>query len=340
MREEKQPGAWLLEVLQQGGVDIPQLETLLPGETHQALTSPESLTPDQVNRILLRCADLSGDANFGLRMVELVNEKHLGPYGFLLLNAPTVGDTLRIAARYYRMFYRGGALTFTEKDRKATLVYRVLTPPTVSARHDNEWTLAFFVELIRKKSAHHNWLPRRTNFTHRGPEDLAEHHRYFGDDCFFDQARDEIEFSSDILNARDRNTDGDLLRVLTEYADSLLTKVLEDDDFEAHARMLILQNLEHGPSSASTVADAMNMSLSTLKRRLRKHNLRFRELRDNIVRDVAQQALAHSSVPIGNIALRVGYSETSAFDRAFSRLCGITPSKFRERASTGRGVGD
>jgi hypothetical protein len=57
-----------------------------------ALRTPELTTPDVVNAILLECASLSGDANFGLRMVELADTEDLGIYGYLLMNAPTVGE--------------------------------------------------------------------------------------------------------------------------------------------------------------------------------------------------------------------------------------------------------
>jgi AraC-like DNA-binding protein len=333
MDAKNQPGAWLLNAFEQGGVDIEELTKHLPDEIDQALTGTDSLSPDQVNRILLTCAELSGDANFGLRMVELVDPEHFGPYGYLLLNAPTLGDALKIADHYYRMFYRGSELRFGSRGQKVTLEYRVLSSSTLSSRHDNEWTLAFFVNLIREKSGLEDWTPHRTTMTHRAPRDLAEHHRIFGKYCRFDQPVNSIEFSSEILSCKTVGADTNLLRVLSKYADTLLTNALEKENFESRVRMLILQKLESGQCSASALAEEMNMSLSTLKRRLKEQDLSFRQLRDHIVRTVAQQALMESSAPIGEIALRVGYSELSAFDRAFSRLCGVTPSAFRKRAS-------
>jgi AraC-like DNA-binding protein len=47
------------------------------------------------------------------------------------------------------------------------------------------------------------------------------------------------------------------------------------------------------------------------------------------VEDIAKSALGQTKVPISEIALRVGYSELSAFDRAFMRLTGMTPLEYR-----------
>ena len=88
---KEQPGAWLLKAFARGGVDTRQLFQRLPGPMDLALRTPEMVTPDMVNAILLECASLSGDSNFGLRMVELTDTADLGIYGYLLMNAPAAG---------------------------------------------------------------------------------------------------------------------------------------------------------------------------------------------------------------------------------------------------------
>jgi hypothetical protein len=58
MDGKDQPGAWLLNAFEPGGVDIGEPTDRLREEIDQALTAPDSLSPDQVNRILLTCAEL------------------------------------------------------------------------------------------------------------------------------------------------------------------------------------------------------------------------------------------------------------------------------------------
>jgi hypothetical protein len=82
--DNRQPGAWLLESVARGGVDVEELTERLPEEIHRMTSSPETLEPEVVNTILLECALPSGDSNFGLRMIELVQTSDLGVYGDLL----------------------------------------------------------------------------------------------------------------------------------------------------------------------------------------------------------------------------------------------------------------
>jgi AraC-like DNA-binding protein len=295
-----------------------------------ALRTPELVTPDMVNAILLECASLSGDSNFGLRMAELADLSDLGIYGYLLMNARTVGEALELACRYYPTFYLGAALDLSVAGATARLTYRVKAPATVLERHDNEWTLAVLVRLIRR-GASANWTPETATFTHPAPRDRRELRQVFGPNLRFRQAANNMEFSADVLRYRIGDTDPGLLRVLTQQADKLLAGIHDEDALLQHVRLLILEGLDQRRSDEASTASKLGVSVSTLKRRLKQAGCTYRQLRDGVVEDIAKSALSHTRVPISEIALRVGYSELSAFDRAFVRLTGMTPLEYRAR---------
>jgi len=93
-----------------------------------------------------------------------------------------------------------------------------------------------------------------------------------------------------------------------------------------------MEGLEHDEAKAEVVAKKLNMSLSSFKRRMREEKLEFRELRDGIVKDLSQRALAETRLPLSDIALKMGYSELSAFTRAFTRLSDMSPLAYRRSA--------
>jgi len=328
MADRDQPGAWLLKAFAMGGVDVQELFRRLPKQMDQAARAPETLTPDVVNAILLECALLSADDNFGLRMVELAGPSDLGIYGYLLMNAPTVGEALEIACRYYPTFYRGATLRLSVGRGVVRLTYRTKARSALSARHDNEWSLGFFVHVIRRGTSA-DWTPASASFTHPAPEDVSEQIQLFGANLHFGQATNCIEFPADVLGCRVNQTDPNLLRVLIQHADGLLDRMQNEERLADQVRLLILEHLDRGPGDATAVARKLRISVSTLKRRLKEDGVSYRELRDRVVRDLAQSALRETQVPISEIALRVGYSELSAFDRAFSRLAGMTPRQYR-----------
>jgi AraC-like DNA-binding protein len=120
------------------------------------------------------------------------------------------------------------------------------------------------------------------------------------------------------------------LRVFMAHADELLEAVVADRSFEARVRLVILDNLIPNGAGASHIARQLCMSVSTLKRRLKEHNFNYRSLRERTIIDLACKALSSTDSSISNIALKLGYSELSAFDRAFSKATGLAPRAYRQ----------
>jgi len=90
MKLDKLPGAWVLEAFQRGGVDIDKLNQRLPDELNTLLYRMDIITPDSVNKLLLSCAELTGEQDFGLKMNENIDITMYGLFGYLLLNSSTV----------------------------------------------------------------------------------------------------------------------------------------------------------------------------------------------------------------------------------------------------------
>jgi AraC-like DNA-binding protein len=81
------------------------------------------------------------------------------------------------------------------------------------------------------------------------------------------------------------------------------------------------------------MADHLKLSARTLSRRLRAENTSFRELRHKALCQKAEQVLKTSSIPISELAVQLGYSDTTHFVRAFSQWTGLTPSQYRQQSS-------
>jgi len=175
------------------------------------------------------------------------------------------------------------------------------------------------------------WHPTLVRFANAPPADTSELRRLFGDHILFDQSETSFEFEAELLELRISEADPRLLSILTAHADELLRAVVDSRSFEAEVRLQILELMRLGLPTAESVAHLHSMSLSAFKRRLEREGVSFRELRDTVVREVAQRLLRNTDIGIGAIALQVGYSEHSAFNRAFARLCGMTPTQYRRR---------
>lgn len=81
------------------------------------------------------------------------------------------------------------------------------------------------------------------------------------------------------------------------------------------------------------VAGRLAVSPATLRRRLQQEGTSFQQLKDHVRRDAAIAGLAESGEPIAELAARLGFSEDTAFHRAFRRWTGTTPGAYRIRGS-------
>jgi hypothetical protein len=101
IRRNSQPGIWLIDAFRGMGVDGNVLLRALPNETARLLKNPESIRADDLNRILLACEEQTNDPHFGLHLIESIELSAMGLYGYLLLNASTIGEFLSLAEHYY-----------------------------------------------------------------------------------------------------------------------------------------------------------------------------------------------------------------------------------------------
>lgn len=136
------------------------------------------------------------------------------------------------------------------------------------------------------------------------------------------------------------------LRLPLPQANALTLSLLEAQCEQMEARLL------RAPSTATRVrqllhrlgldagleaiAAELHMTSRTLRRRLQAEDQRFADILEDMRRLQAERLLLNTRLPVSEIALAVGYSESAAFVNAFRRWTGLTPARFRQQAGGGR----
>jgi len=92
---------------------------------------------------------------------------------------------------------------------------------------------------------------------------------------------------------------------------------------------LIQVQLERGRVGVETVAEQLHMSRYTLHKKLRQEGVTFAHLLEQVRREQALAYMRDKSKPLVEIAEQLGFSELSAFSRAFKRWMGTSPAQYR-----------
>jgi len=104
-----------------------------------------------------------------------------------------------------------------------------------------------------------------------------------------------------------------------------------DDDFGNRVKSLIVDTLSLGIPTQKYVAESINLSTRTLKRKLAQKGTSYAELLEQTQCELAVQYLSNLSRSIGEISNLIGYSEPSNFTRSFKKWTKLTPKEYRQR---------
>lgn len=153
---------------------------------------------------------------------------------------------------------------------------------------------------------------------------------YYDAPILFDQLRTELRFDTKLLDLPIIPDGVRLRRFLASIPSVLLVRYRDEASFSERVRGLLKRSLTR-PLSLEDVAEKLNVSPPTLRRRLHEeNNFGFQELKDRVRQDVATHLLKKSRLSLEEIGFAVGFSEISTFHRAFRRWTGQAPGEFRQ----------
>jgi len=182
------------------------------------------------------------------------------------------------------------------------------------------WALGGHVELVSVELSY----PRQFEEIH----DLV-----FAAPLVFDAVRPAIVFDRALLQAPMMRTEAELDAFIARSPADLLYRPANEATVADQVRRMVEHAIrEHAASeipSSDEVAQRLAISPQTLRRRLADDGTSFRRVRDDVLRDTAVTSLVGGEESIADLAIRLGFSEPSAFTRAFRRWTGNPPSAYR-----------
>jgi AraC-like DNA-binding protein len=112
----------------------------------------------------------------------------------------------------------------------------------------------------------------------------------------------------------------------------LLVMVDDDNSLKSRVQSIIGRDFSREMPTAENIADSLNMSVTTLRRRLQKETTSFQKIKDECRREAATNYLSCSELSNTDVAVLMGFDETSAFFRSFKKWTGMTPGDYRRSA--------
>jgi len=320
----------LLSYLTRQGIDSKALSSLCPELPPVAEGLAPMVTSASFYQLCTKAAELTGDENIGLHVYQDVDWAELGILAFACNNAKTIAQALDVILRYARL-YQSDAIAKAERDKdgKLILTYCLEDDSLPANRYDNDMCFSTIVYSMRTLSGNPDWTFSEIYFAHPAPDDLSEYQAVFHCPVYFDANQCHAVLSDDLYDSPVQGGDSRLFSILEAELNRLSKEAGEEDSVLLGVQQAVAEALCRGVPSIEDIAAQLNMTRRTLQRRLSEVDQTYKGVVEKALQQLACRYLQSTDYPLVEIAFLLGYSELSAFIRAFRRWTGETPQQYR-----------
>ncbi len=273
---------------------------------------------------------LSGDPMIGLKLGEPFIPQRYGLFGYTMLSAATFRHALTLAQKFSPLTFTLFTLRFGVEGRYAW--FSMSDPPPIDKHlldlyldRDMSAGIVDFEEFLGEK-----FPVEEVHLTHDGHNRQHLYEEYFGCKVHFCASVGKYVFSSDILDKELPHSDPNTSKHLEGQCQMLIAKLSSHGHFIDDVRMLLLSRPGYFPD-IDYVAEKLDISIRTLRRRLKDENCSYRQLLDEVRFGLAKEYLSHTKLTMNEIAPLLAYTEPATFSHAFKRWSGESPLTWRKQ---------
>jgi AraC-like DNA-binding protein len=305
-----------------------------PGEVIRQVGLNPGLFEDENNiipyaalgRLLAACVAHTHCPHFGLLLGQRGTLSSLGPIGGLLQHSTTVGEALSAYVRHLHLHDRGAAPTLLDYGDVAALGYAIYEQGVVGPEQISDAAMAMATNVLRALCGP-DWVPDEVLLPRRPPADLGPYRRFFRAPVRFDQESAALVFPTRWLDHGIAGANPIFRQVFEAHVREL--EAAGAGDWKDSLRRMLRTEILTNRCSAATIADRFAIHRRTLSRHLQAEGAGFQSLVNETRFEIARQLLSQTRIPLSEIAVALGYSEASAFTRAFRRWAGQSPASWR-----------
>lgn len=314
----------LLHYAEQHGMDRDKL-LARSDMSADMLTQPDSRVPTRSMVKLWRAViDETDEPLLGLEVGKGPSVTDFGLVGYAMQHSNHLLDAFHRLARYQRILSESVRFTLREDNQVCVLTW-VTQPSLLAIRHPVESNMTLLVRAARELTGV-DLSPVKVELPTPAPKDSAAYKTEFRCDVAFACDTAAITWSSKHMSLPTVAADETLVGYLDELAVIAVGPIDADQDNTTTAvRRALWATLPRGRPNIWRISQELGVSVRTLQRRLGEEGSSFSRILDELRRDVTRELLAEGDQPVADISFLLGYSEPSAFHRAYRRWLDNSP---------------
>jgi AraC-like DNA-binding protein len=293
-----------------------------------SLKDPESLIPlDFAHEFVELAIRSEGIQDFAMQVARDTSSFELGSFGRQLQGALTVQEYLHAGIRLVGSSTSGNRFWLTCEGEEIRFNQYTPGKDGLGRCQADLYSLVITIEMLRGFS-NGQWSPREVSLLQGDEKSIVDWTLLGSARILTGQPHTSFTIPLSLLQKP-------IIRQYDPLADALTSSSSKHmpEDFIDSIKQFIVTLLADGYPDIDLVAEMMSMSRRTLQRRLAESGFSYSDLVSQVRLENAARFLADTGMPVTQIAVSLGYTDSSNFTRAFRTRTGLSPSEYRENVS-------
>lgn len=272
--------------------------------------------------------EILDDPLLGLHVARSIRVTNLGLVGYTMMYSRNLLDALSRLSRFERIISEAVRFRLIKAGSTYVAVWQA-HPSLAALRHPTECGVAAVISIAREITGT-DLVPARVELSSARPDSPGKYRSELRCAVKFDSPVNSITFSKQQMSLPARSQDETLVGYLDDLAVLTLDPIeSRDQNMTESVRRTLWSMMPGGRPDLWRTAAEIGVSARTLQRRLGEEGSSFSKVLDELRRDLSEELLSDRRLSVAEVAFLLGYSEPSAFQRAFRRWRGISPRRYR-----------
>lgn len=295
-----------------------------------ALAAPNDRVPmDTLIELLKLGAELTANPDFGLHVGPNLRAGSFGILGYLSLCSRDVREASELMLKFKRLVFDAGHTEMHENGDTTVYKWQPLKAEFLTNRYLVDAIFSGWVCFSGRTTGQVN-LAKKVELSYPKPIDDSFHQELFGCDVAFGSSQNRMYIPTQTLSQPSHQANEAIFSTLNDQAQNFLSKLDSQSSIVGAVRFHLFRLLPKGDASIDTVAELLLMNRRKLQRKLSSEDANFRSVLNTLRTELVEQYLQNKDYSMLDIALLVGFSDSSAFTSWFKSLRKMTPSEYRD----------
>lgn len=305
---------------------------------------PEDSNPDKRVSISTmavmwdKAAELTGDDEFGLKAGTFITPTTFSALGMALWSSCSVRDMLQCWCRYLHMFSTAAEMTLIEQDGK--LITQAIQYPDEQGKEPaSKFALDATLSALHTLGRRHfdkELAPLTVELSRPTPKHPENYEAFFGCPVSFNNPTIRLLYDMDQISRPIPGGNQQLAqateKLVVEYLGRMQLQPANTQSLLPQVRQALFELLPRGEANLDDVAEQLHVSPRTLRRKLEEQGSSFRQLLEEVRKQLALDYIGQAHLSIGEISFLLGFASNSNFSRAFKRWTSQSPQDYRLQA--------